>query len=208
EVSDTGQGIAPENLDKIFDPFFTTKAPGKGTGLGLSTVAAIVKSHGGFLRVNSIVGAGTTFEVQLPALTAGVKGEEDLNADDTALGNGELILVVDDEAALRDLIRTILENYGYRVLAAADGVEGVEMYSRNRDSVRLVLTDLDMPRLGGAEMIRHLQEINADVRVISVTGLIEGSAFGHVVRGPVRAVLQKPFTPQTLLKSVRNALRA
>src|SRR6266850_1675192 len=206
EVSDTGRGIPPENLPKIFDPFFTTKQT--GTGLGLSTVSAIVRNHGGFIDVNSVLEQGTTFTIHLPALR---RGSEEAPAapgpSDFPLGNGELILVVDDEAAVRDLVRTILSNYGYRVAVAADGIEGVAVYSKLRDEIKLVLTDMDMPRMNGAELIRKLERINPDVRVVSVSGLISSDSFGQTVAGPVHAVLQKPFSAPDLLRTLHDILQ-
>jgi PAS domain S-box-containing protein len=206
EVSDTGRGISDENLPKIFDPFFTTKQT--GTGLGLSTVSAIVKNHGGFINVESVLDQGTTFRIHLPALRRG-KQEEPIapGAGDFPLGKGELILVVDDEAAVRDLLRTILGNYGYRVAVAADGIEGIAVYSKLRDDIKLVLTDLDMPRMGGAELIRELERINPDIRVVSVSGLISGDTFAQAVAGPVYAVLQKPFSPAELLRTLHDVLQ-
>jgi CheY-like chemotaxis protein len=208
EVSDTGEGIPPENLDKIFDPFFTTKEAGTGTGLGLSTVSAIVKSHGGFVTVDSTVKRGTTFRVHLLALAAGLQKEEDTTSGGFPAGKGEFILVVDDEAAVRDLARTILENYGYRVLVAADGVEGVAVYSQHRENIDLVLTDLDMPRMDGAHLIRILERINPEIRVITASGLMEGDTFEEERTGAVRAVLQKPFSPAQLLQTLRDVLHA
>jgi hypothetical protein len=208
EVSDTGQGIPHENLSRIFDPFFTTKKMGAGTGLGLSTVSAILTSHGGFISVDSVVDQGTAFNVYLPALGA-VQEEKNITrgASSFPTGNGELILVVDDEAAIRDMVRTILENYGYRVLVAADGIEGVAAYSKHRDNIRLVLTDLEMPRLSGLELIRGLERVNAAVQVVSVSGLIDSGGLEQSAARPIRAVLQKPFTPAELLKTLHDVLQ-
>jgi CheY-like chemotaxis protein len=206
EVSDTGEGIPPDNLDKIFDPFFTTKAVGTGTGLGLSTVNAIIKSHGGFVTVASTVKRGTTFKVHLPALPDGAQKEEDTVREAFPIGKGEVILVVDDEAAVRDLTRTILENYGYRVLVASDGVEGVATYSRHQGDIDLVLTDLDMPRMAGPQFIRILERINPEIRIITASGLMQDDLLDEV-SDRVRAVLQKPFSPGQLLQTLRKVLR-
>jgi PAS domain S-box-containing protein len=207
EVRDTGEGIPPENVPKIFDPFFTTKQPGAGTGLGLSTVSAIVKNHGGHIGVESIVGSGTVFRVYLPALVSGVQEKEDVKAVDFPAGHGELILVVDDEAAIRDLAGTILENYGYRVLVAADGTEAINVYLKHRGEIRLVVTDVDMPMMDGAQMIQRLADLNPDVRVVSASGSIETeTGKDGKLSGPVRALLQKPFSPARLLQTVKSVI--
>jgi len=208
EVRDTGEGIPPENLDKIFDPFFTTKAAGAGTGLGLSTVSAIIKSHGGFVTVDSTLSQGTTFRMYLPALPAGVQKEPAKTSGAFPAGKGELILVVDDEAAIRDLARTILENYGYRVIIAADGVEGVAEYSKHQKDIDLVLTDLDMPKIDGPHLIRLIERMNPDVRVIAVSGLMGQDTFEDKTTGKPRPVLQKPFPPAQLLQTLRKVLDA
>lgn len=208
QVADTGHGIAGENLDQIFEPFFTTKESGAGTGLGLSTVNSIVKSHGGFVRVESAVSKGTTFKVYLPAIGPEPQTNSLIpGAEDLPPGNGEQILIVDDEAAMRDLCRTFIENYGYRVLVAGDGAEALALYAEHPD-IRLVITDLDMPTMNGASLIRALEEINPAVRIVTATGSVEEGAFGHTVAGPVRAVLQKPFSPSQLSRLLRETLRS
>jgi two-component system cell cycle sensor histidine kinase/response regulator CckA len=129
-VSDTGTGIPPKIMDRIFEPFFTTKEPGKGTGLGLSTAFGIVRSHGGFMHVYSEVGRGTRFRVYLPAIeTAEVKKEEE-SGGELPSGNGEMILVVDDEASIREVTRATLEAYGYRVITTNDGAEAIALFVR------------------------------------------------------------------------------
>jgi signal transduction histidine kinase/CheY-like chemotaxis protein len=208
-VSDTGGGIPGESLELIFEPFFTTKEQGAGTGLGLSTVNSIVKRHGGFVRVESSASKGTTFRVYLPARASDVPQRDSrLAAGDLMSGNGELILLVDDEVAMRDLCRTIMENYGYRVLTAGDGAEAVALYSDHREDIRIVITDLDMPNMSGGELILALEGINPSLRVISASGLIEEGAFGQAVGGSIRAVLRKPFPPAQLLRTLRDVLRA
>jgi len=207
EVRDTGEGIPPENIPKIFDPFFTTKQPGAGTGLGLSTVSAIVKNHGGHIGVESTVNSGTVFRVYLPAVVSGFQEKEDVKPVDFPAGHGELILVVDDEAAIRDLAHTILENYGYRVLVAADGTEAINVYMRHGAEIRLVVTDVDMPMMDGAQMIQRLAELNPDVRVVSASGSIETeTGKDGKLSGPVRALLQKPFSPARLLQTVKSVI--
>ncbi len=160
-ISDTGTGIPPEILDRIFEPFFTTKAPGKGTGLGLSTTVGIIKSHGGFVNTYSDLGQGTCFQIYLPA-------EESL-VTETAIatlelphGNGELVLVADDEVSVREIVKASLEAYNYRVITANDGIEAIAIYARQRSVIKFILLDLMMPSLDIASTIRALQRIALD----------------------------------------------
>jgi PAS domain S-box-containing protein len=210
EVSDTGHGISEEIRDKIFEPFFTTKEIGKGTGLGLSMVAAIVRNHGGFIKINSEVGMGTLFKIYFPAIPS-KKGEAAPEKMKTLpVGAGELILVVDDEAAVREIAKVTLESYGYRVLEAVNGAEAVAAYSLHKDEIRLVISDMDMPVMNGAAMVSSLQQINPDVRVISASGMMApGKAAQNADRNsPFRVALPKPFTAAELLRSVRDVLDA
>jgi two-component system, cell cycle sensor histidine kinase and response regulator CckA len=206
EVRDTGGGIPAEHLERIFDPFFTTKAPGRGTGLGLSTVSSLARNHGGYVLVDSALGKGTTFSVHLPAALANIPRSPDEIKDELPLGHGETILVVDDEAAIRDLLREMLENCGYRVLLAKNGIEGTLIYSRHWRSIDVVLCDRNMPQMGGEEMIQELQRVNPSVRAVLVSGIVEGEAAIPEMRG-VRATLGKPITPTQLLKCLREVLQ-
>jgi PAS domain S-box-containing protein len=207
EVQDTGMGIPHEIIDKIFDPFFTTKDVGHGTGLGLSTVIGIVKSHGGFLNVESEIGNGTTFKIYLPA-----KGDSlgTPQADDTTgppLANGELLLIVDDEQLILHVTRELLEAHGYQVVAAGDATEALAIFAQRKDEIDLVLTDLAMPLMDGVALIRTLQKMQPNVCVIASTGQ------GGLGQGPrehralnVRACLAKPYNKETLLKTLHDAL--
>ncbi|MDB6005116.1 MAG: Histidine kinase [Prosthecobacter sp.] len=206
KVTDSGTGIPPEVVDKIFDPFFTTKEQGKGTGLGLSTVLAIVKSHGGFLNVYSEPGNGTTFSVCFPAMDAPEGVDAKVQEDTHPRGNGELILIVDDEAAVRTITQQTLETYGYRVLLAADGTEAVALYSMHRLDVAAVVTDMMMPVMGGQATIQVLQRLNPSVKVIAASGLAnDGSAARSAAMG-VKHFLPKPFTAQTILTALNQVL--
>ena len=206
KVTDTGTGIPREVVDKIFDPFFTTKEQGKGTGLGLSTVLSIVRSHGGFLNVYSEPGNGTTFSVLFPAMDAPagevVKGKEDTHPR----GNGELILIVDDEAAVRTITQQTLETYGYRVLVAADGTEAVALYSMHRAEIAVVVTDMMMPVMGGQATIQVLQRLNRDVQIIAASGLTNDGSAARATAMGVKHFLPKPFTAQTVLTALRQVL--
>ena len=208
QVEDSGTGMSPELMEKIFDPFFTTKEVGKGTGLGLSTSLAIVRSHGGFIRVYSEPGKGATFKVYLPAQTESSPAAAAEQAAEMPRGHGELILVVDDESAVREVTQLTLEAFGYRVLTAADGVEAVAIYARRGEEIALVLTDMMMPVMDGPSTILVLRKMNPAVRIIGASGL---TANGHVVQADslgVRHFLPKPFTAETLLKALKKVLSA
>ena len=207
-VADTGVGIPPEVLDKVFDPFFTTKEPGKGTGLGLSTTLTIVKGHGGFVSVYSEVGKGTEFQVYLPAAESEYAQAGEPEPGELPTGQGELILVIDDEASFRQITRATLETFGYRVLTAADGAEAVALFANHPGEVRAVVTDLMMPIMDGAATIRALKKLNPQVRIMAVSGLAgNGKTAGAAALG-VSAFLQKPYTADRLLRTLRTLLDA
>ncbi|AFZ31199.1 PAS/PAC sensor hybrid histidine kinase [Gloeocapsa sp. PCC 7428] len=203
-VADTGCGIPPEVMDRIFEPFFTTKGIGKGTGLGLSTVIGIVKSHGGFINVESEIGKGTQFQMYLPA----VEAVETLEVEDLELpqGHGELILVVDDEAPIRETTKTSLETYNYRAVTASNGIEAVALYAEYRDEVSVVITDMLMPAMDGPTTIRTLQKMNPMVKVIAVSGLASKDKMNTVAAAGVKSFLSKPFTTQELLQTIDGIL--
>jgi hypothetical protein len=203
-VADTGMGMTPDILDSIFDPFFTTKEPDKGTGLGLSTVLTIVKNHGGFLDVTTAVGCGTSFEVYLPAIERGEEPSTTLPA--RLEGNGELILVVDDEVAIGQIIKTTLEEHNYQVLVVQDGIEAMALYAQQQSDIHLVLVDLVMPSFDGLKLIAVLSRINPQVRIVAMSGGSWNNLETASDRELVRAFLEKPFTAQTLLETMQQAL--
>lgn len=201
QVEDTGTGIPRAILDKIFDPFFTTKALGKGTGLGLSTSLAIIKSHGGFIHCYSELTQGTQFRIYLPAEVKTAEKIPVVQKSELPRGNGETILVVDDEAAIREITRRTLERFGYRVMLAADGSEALALYHTHRGAIDLVLTDMMMPVMDGPATIEALRSIDPKVRIVAASGLtIDGHA-KHVKR-----FLPKPYRAETLLRALRDAL--
>lgn len=205
-ISDTGIGIPPEILDRIFEPFFTTKEVGKGTGLGLSTVIGIVKSHGGFVNVSSKLGQGTKFEVYLPSLEeAPASRVED---SEMPRGHGELILVVDDEVAIRQITQTSLETYSYKVLTASDGIEALAMYAQHQEEINVVLIDMMMPAMDGPTTIRTLRRIKPQVKIVAVTGLVSDDKLAQARRLGVQTFLYKPYTTKELLKALEDILRA
>jgi PAS domain S-box-containing protein len=205
-VKDTGTGIPPETLDKIFEPFFTTKAIGKGTGLGLSTVLGIVRSHGGFVRVVSNVGHGSSFELYFPAapaakVTAGKEVDVEL-----LRGNGECILVVDDEQAVRDVAVRILGGFGYRAVAVPSGQDAVQRYSLERANINAVITDMAMPGMDGPALVRALRQIEPDIRIMGMSG--HGENMGSDSNAPwgLPVFVSKPFTVERLLFAVHELL--
>jgi len=207
EVADTGEGMSREIIDRIFDPFFTTKEVGNGTGLGLSTVQGIVSNHGGFIAVSSTAGEGSTFKVYLPVRRTQPESTA-LPADTSAPppGNGELILVVDDDASVLSITKQTLEAFGYEVLAAEDGAQAIGLFSRRHEDVALVLTDMAMPVIDGYALIAALNRIGRDVRVIATTGNPAAAAMTKIARSGITHILIKPYTADHLLRTIAAAL--
>ncbi len=203
-VSDTGTGISAEILNRIFDPFFTTKEVGKGTGLGLSTVIGIIRSHCGFVNVYSELGQGTEFKVYLPALAETVT--QSVEDSELMIGEGELILVVDDEEPIRNITTNSLETHAYRVLTACDGIEAIALYAQHREEISTVIVDMMMPSMDGPTTIRMLQRINPDVKIIGVSGLVSSNKVNVATSAGIKAFLNKPYTAAELLKTIRKVL--
>ncbi|MGL4619017.1 MAG: response regulator, partial [Chroococcidiopsis sp.] len=203
-VRDTGQGMSLETQERIFEPFFTTKELGKGTGLGLSTVMGIVKGHNGFIQVWSELGRGTEFQVYLPAVA--VVEYHRQTEQDTPYGNGELILVVDDEAGVREATKTSLETFNYKVVTASDGIEAIATYAEHRDRIDLILIDMLMPAMDGITTIRTIQKLNPQTKIIATSGLAAQDKFHGMTDVEVKAFLAKPYTAQELLQTIQQAL--
>ncbi len=208
-VTDTGEGMSKETERRLFEPFFTTKASGKGTGLGLSTTYGIVKQSKGYIEVATELGKGTTFKVFLPiaetlAQAVLATAERHKNAE---LASGT-ILLVDDEAGVRQLAQRILEKAGYRVLEAANGDDATFAYAQNKDSIDLVVTDMIMPVCGGPELVRRLRSHNPLLRVLYMSGYSEDSDEEQAARDSGSPFVQKPFTATELLARVGEALAA
>ena len=205
-VADTGTGISSELLPKIFDPFFTTKAEGQGTGLGLSTCARIAKSHGGFIRVESTPGEGTAFEVYLPRLKTASENLKPKTHVSAPRGNGETLLVVDDEDALRHVMRRSLEDYGYRVLVASNAAEAlVQLNADNPSDIQLILCDLHMPGMNGAEFAIQLRQARPKLRVILMTG--GATPAQSATSTPDLPYLTKPFDLDSALHRIAEVLK-
>ncbi len=211
EVADTGCGIAPANRERIFDPFFTTKEVGKGSGLGLATALGIVKSHGGFISVESELGRGTTFRLLLPATVDAVVADASPGGAKRLLwGSGESILVVDDEESILGAMRGLLERHGYKTMAARDGREALARIQEDGPPVAAVVTDMMMPGMDGLELIRALRERDSGLKIIASSGLQtpgRGSAqAGELEALGVTCFLPKPYTAEKLLTALRGVL--
>ncbi|MEO6004218.1 MAG: response regulator [Opitutus sp.] len=208
-VDDTGSGIAPDILARIWEPFFTTKATGKGTGLGLSTVRGILDSHGGFVTVRTSLGKGTSFQIFLPALDNSLEpGGSAAPIPAVPRGAGELVLVVDDEASIRNMCATILSRHGYRVLTAADGAEAIALFAPRSKEIRLVITDVSMPNLDGAALAGVIRRLNSEVKIIAVSGLGAGGGGELPTQVFTSTFLLKPFRPDALLNLVHQVLES
>jgi PAS domain S-box-containing protein len=204
-VSDTGSGIPEEAIDKIFEPFFSTKAEGEGTGLGLSTAYSIVKSHNGFVDVESEPGTGTTFRVYVPVATSSDERRGPAASGELRDGRGELILVVDDEEFILDTARQTLEDAGYRVITAQGGEQAIEVMDRNGDQVEAIITDLRMPEMNGFDLIRRLRPRFPNVPIIAASGMADGRTDDAVQAG-AQTFLAKPFTAEKLQGTLQDVM--
>jgi two-component system cell cycle sensor histidine kinase/response regulator CckA len=205
-VTDTGQGIPPKIMERIFDPFFTTKGPGKGTGLGLSTALGIVRSHGGFLEVESEPDKGSTFSVYLPAASSDSPVPPREIMADPPRGRNELILVVDDESSICAATRLVLENHGYRTLTARGGDEALGIFRLQAAEISLVLTDIMMPGMDGIGLIRELRTFRPELKVMVTTGVASESKQTELAALGVGKSLPKPCGRRELLEAVQGAL--
>ncbi len=204
EVRDTGTGISPGVLARIWDPFFTTKGEGKGTGLGLSTVRGIVDTQGGFVTVTTRPGEGTAFSVYFPAAeSVATRGDSATSVGSTQRGQGELILLVDDEEPVRIVAAQILNRHGYQTVTACDGVDALAVFAPRAAEVRLLLTDSDMPVLGGEALVAALRRMKPGLPVVSMSGADSRERKSQM---EATAYLPKPFQAETLLAIVRRVL--
>jgi CheY-like chemotaxis protein len=207
-ISDTGEGMDEKTASKIFEPFFTTKERGKGTGLGLSTVYGIVKQSGGFIWVYSELGKGSTFRVYLPRTedSRDVPGKtvspvEDLRGEKT-------ILLVEDDESIRKLGVAILEKYGYMILSAGDGEEALQLAGAHEGEISLLLTDVVMPRMGGRELCDRIRQQRPEIKVLYMSGYTDNAIVHQGVLDQGTAFLQKPYSPTSLAKKVKEVLEA
>jgi two-component system, cell cycle sensor histidine kinase and response regulator CckA len=208
-VVDTGSGISPDNLRRIFEPFFTTKEVGKGTGLGLATVYGIVKQHHGWVEVRSEAGKGAAFRVFLPTCAKGDAPAAAAPPEISVPGGAETILVVEDEAPLRELVCNVLSGYGYTILQAESGTKALEVWRDNKARVDLLLTDLIMPdRLNGRELAEQLRSESTGLKVIFTSGYSADVVGKDFISERGLQYLQKPYDPRKLALAVRDCLDA
>ncbi|XDE62848.1 response regulator [Arthrospira platensis BEA 1257B] len=205
-VSDTGTGITQEVLDRIFEPFFTTKEFAKGSGLGLSTVLGIVKGHNGFIDVDTQMGCGTTFRVYIPA-------SEDTETTvyehlELITGQGQLILVVDDEEPIREITKASLESFQYQVLVASNGVEAIKIYRQYLEQIDCVVIDIMMPVMAGKTTIRELKSLNPQIKIVGISGYFSVDIAKDIAELGVDIFLAKPFTTQELLEVLQKCLNS
>ena len=203
-VTDSGMGMDRKTMERIFDPFFTTKEMGRGTGLGLASAYGIVKSHSGYIDVESKKGQGTTFSVFLPASKKEIQ-KVVMSAKEVVEGTGT-VLLVDDEEMILEVGRDLLETMGYRVLLSGGGQEAMEIYKRNRGEIDIVVLDMVMPNMGGGEVYDRIKEIDPNAKVLLSSGYsIEGEASEILERG-CNGFIQKPFNMKELCGKIREII--
>ena len=206
-VSDTGSGMGDDIMGHIFEPFFTTKG-GRGTGLGLSVVYGIMKAHNGFIDVESTVGQGTTFYLYFPVVVRTTETlTDEKETGESPSGHGEVILAIEDEEPLRDFLKTILEESGYKVLLASDGMRGLETYRDHMNEISLVLLDMGLPEMSGSEVLAGLLLLNPHVKVISASGYLEPEVKTDAYEIGALDFLPKPYLLDELLMKVHRALQ-
>jgi PAS domain S-box-containing protein len=206
-ISDNGVGIPEDVIERIFDPFFTTKEAGKGTGLGLSTVLGIVKRHGGFLDVSSKLGKGSRFTIYLATIEPASPSAAPPPSPILPSGNGRVVLVVDDERVIRDITASTLKKNGYQVLTACDGTEGFALFTQHRHEISVIVTDMSMPYMDGAKMIRALFQIDPKVKVVAVSGLNEEVHLPELLKKKI-PFLKKPFALEKLLETLAEVIES
>jgi CheY-like chemotaxis protein len=204
-VTDTGIGMNDATRARIFEPFFTTKEKGKGTGLGLATSYGIIKQSGGYIWAYSEEGRGTTFKVYLPRVAAERMDRASAVVGAPA-GGTETILLVEDEESVRTLTRKLLERYGYKVLEAPSGEQGIAIAMARAEPIHLLLTDMVMPDMGGADLAARVLALRPEIRVLYTSGYTDDAIFRNGVLDETAAFLQKPFTSEALARKVREVL--
>ncbi|MCD6118538.1 response regulator, partial [bacterium] len=204
-VADTGCGIPPDVLKHVFEPFFTTKDVDKGTGLGLATVYGIIKQHEGMVNIYSEVGKGTSVKIYLPIVERKA-AEIGTKVEKKVLGGEETILLVEDDETVRQMTSRLLENAGYTIILATNGIEAVNIFRKKGDSIDLVLTDMMMPKMSGDEVCEKVRNIRENIKCIISSGYSIQSLPSALKGQSGIPILTKPFSPDALLRSVREVL--
>ncbi|MFQ5704172.1 MAG: ATP-binding protein [Gemmatimonadales bacterium] len=205
-VTDTGVGMDQQTQQKLFDPFFTTKAPGKGTGLGMAMIYGLMKQHRGFVHVYSEIGEGTTIKLYFPVVEVEAKSEPDTEREQPLRGGTETILIVEDEDILRRAASRALTKYGYTVLTAANGAEGLSLFRSHRGEIDMVLSDLIMPKLGGRDLFEAIRRDGSDVKFMFASGYSQRDAQERANLGASIPFIRKPWTLTQLAHQVRELL--
>jgi len=207
EVADTGTGMDEETRKRIFEPFFTTKEKGKGTGLGLAVVFGIIENHDGFIDVTSEAGKGTTFSLYFPVKTREAKKEEvKQEAVVTSFKGTETILIIEDEVLLKELLKATLTAKGYTVFAAEDGEDALQLYTQHGEDIHLVISDYGLPKFDGFEVLKRLKTVNPEIKFVLATGYIEPEQRALILENGAKEIIQKPYTPNDVLKTLRRVL--
>ncbi len=206
-ISDTGIGMDDLTRAHIFDPFFTTKEKGKGTGLGLSVVYGVIKNHNGLIDVQSDPGKGTTFNLYFPISKEIARTSVQKAVEETEIrGGNETILIVEDEAALNEMLKSILEARGYHVLSAFNGLDALALFQEHNEEIALVMTDLGLPKISGEQLIPRLKEVNPSVRIVVMSGFIDPETRAEILRSGLNEFIEKPYNPTEVLKKVRESI--
>jgi PAS domain S-box-containing protein len=206
-VADTGSGMDDSTRGHMFEPFFTTKEQGKGTGLGLAVVYGVVKSHHGFVDVESAPDIGTTFNLYFPAQSSrSSPAEVAPDIHDESPGGSETVLLIEDEEVQRDLVSMLLQDKGYRTLSASNGAEAVDIYRKYKDQIALVVSDFGLPRKTGLEAFLRIKEINPRANFIFASGYLEPDLRENVLKQGAQAFIQKPYEPNQILRTIRNVI--
>jgi CheY-like chemotaxis protein len=206
-ITDTGEGMNETTRRRIFDPFFTTKEEGKGTGLGLAVVYGVIRSHNAFIDVESAVGHGTTFRLYFPIPSMSEQVVDIPSAVESfTVGGTETILLVEDEEALRDMVRLILKSKGYKVLTAQDGGEAIKKYKLHKDAIDIILTDMGLPEMTGLEMYKKIKKFNTKVKAIFASGYFEPDMKAKIMKAGAKGFVQKPYSQDEILRILRYVL--